>query len=278
MEDRQRNPYNGLLLNNTSGKLLLKGPITIFEGNSYGGETELPNLTPGVDSVIRYSMALDITVDWKQNPENSSYTSIKTVAGATEVSRKLKRTTSYTINNRGSSRREMILYVRDIPGWEIADKSALWRTENNFNRFRLPLPAGGKTEFTVEQFRIIAESINLNPANWQQISAIIASAALDEKQKKQWRKAVELKQSLTTVERECKRLERAVQVAIDNQSRTRSNMGRIDRNTEFFQQLTKRLAEESMTIDKLQREVVEAQGQADNSRRELEEYLNKLEF
>ncbi|NCB55298.1 MAG: hypothetical protein EOM49_10275 [Epsilonproteobacteria bacterium] len=132
--------------------------------------------------------------------------------------------------------------------------------------------------FILSSVLMIAESINLNPANWQQISAIIASAALDEKQKKQWRKAVELKQSLTSGERECKRLERAVQVAIDNQSRTRSNMGRIDRNTEFFQQLTKRLAEESMTIDKLQREVVEAQGQADNSRRELEAYLNNLQF
>ena len=66
-----RNPLRGVLLRNSTDKHIMQGPITVFEGSTYAGDTQIGNTPPGHEKLISYALDLDILVDAKTDSQVS---------------------------------------------------------------------------------------------------------------------------------------------------------------------------------------------------------------
>ena len=61
-------PLLGLRFKNTSGAHLNQGPITVFEGSVYAGDTRVLDVQPNEERLLSYAIDLGTEVDPKAGP------------------------------------------------------------------------------------------------------------------------------------------------------------------------------------------------------------------
>ena len=60
-----RNPLNGVMLTNTTGKLLPQGPITVLNAGAYAGDSRIEDLPAGQKRLLSFGIDLETLVDVK---------------------------------------------------------------------------------------------------------------------------------------------------------------------------------------------------------------------
>src|SRR5262245_58783509 len=76
-----KHPLLGLRFKNTSGAHLNQGPITVFEGSVYAGDTRVLDVQPNEERLLSYAIDLGTEVDPKAGPGAQKITSVKAVRG-----------------------------------------------------------------------------------------------------------------------------------------------------------------------------------------------------
>ena len=76
-----KHPLLGLRFKNTSGAHLNQGPITVFEGSVYAGDTRILDVQPNEERLLSYAIDLGTEVDPKAGAGKQQITSVKAVRG-----------------------------------------------------------------------------------------------------------------------------------------------------------------------------------------------------
>src|SRR5262249_7666959 len=71
----------GLKFKNTSGAHLNQGPVTVFEGSVYAGDTRVLDVQPNEERLVSYAIDLGTEVDPQVGPGTQKITSVKAVKG-----------------------------------------------------------------------------------------------------------------------------------------------------------------------------------------------------
>src|SRR3974377_2240678 len=74
-------PLLGIKLKNTSGLHLMQGPITVFEGSNYAGDSRILDLQPNEERLISYAIDLGTEVNPVKSSDNGRLTSVKAGKG-----------------------------------------------------------------------------------------------------------------------------------------------------------------------------------------------------
>src|SRR6516164_330299 len=63
-------PLLGLKLKNTSGQPLTQGPITVYDGGTFGGDTRILDLQPNEERLLSYALdqGTEVKIETKQTP------------------------------------------------------------------------------------------------------------------------------------------------------------------------------------------------------------------
>src|SRR5205085_3981957 len=95
-------PLLGLRLKNTSGQPLTQGPITVYEGGAYAGDTRVLDLQPNEERLLSY--ALDQTTEVKTTSKTSPSPdmTLKIGGDSPTANYKLRQTKTYTVKNRSA--------------------------------------------------------------------------------------------------------------------------------------------------------------------------------
>ena len=70
-----RHPLLGLKFKNTLGAHLNQGPITVFEGSVYAGDTRVLDVQPNEERLVSYAIDLGTEVDPQVGPGTQKITS-----------------------------------------------------------------------------------------------------------------------------------------------------------------------------------------------------------
>ncbi|MBO0700994.1 MAG: DUF4139 domain-containing protein, partial [Zavarzinella sp.] len=81
-----KHPLLGLKFKNTTGMPLTQGPVTVFEGSVYAGDTRVLDLQPGEERLVSYALDLGTEVATKPGKNTSRITSVKAVKGIVHTS------------------------------------------------------------------------------------------------------------------------------------------------------------------------------------------------
>src|SRR5262249_22055291 len=76
---QKTHPLLGLKFKNTSGAHLNQGPITVFEGSVYAGDTRVLDVQPNEERLVSYAIDLGTEVDPQVGPGTQRITSVKAV-------------------------------------------------------------------------------------------------------------------------------------------------------------------------------------------------------
>lgn len=271
-----RHPLSGAKIKNTTGKHLLQGPITVFNGGGYAGDAQINNVPPGQDRLISFGIDLQTLIDADKTEQRDEIQTIKLVAGVLEVTNKSVSTQTFKMQNKSDAAKTVIIEQPKLVGWDLVEDLKPAETTDALYRFEKKLEAGKSDELKVSQQRINYQRLSMMDTQVDALLWYARHGKTSDAVKQALSKAIELRQAQADLDRQITEANQQSNAISQEQNRIRENMKTVDKNTPYYARLMKKLDEQESSIEGLQTKVKDLTTARDAKRTELETYLKGL--
>jgi hypothetical protein len=273
-----KHPLLGLKFKNTSGAHLNQGPITVFEGSVYAGDTRVLDVQPNEERLVSYAIDLGTEVDAQVGPGTQKITSVKAVKGIVTTTTKVTEEKKYKVINRSQTDRTLLIEHpnRTNQQFKLVDTDKPLEETPEVYRFQTPLKAGETKTYTVKEERDISSSIQLTNNADDQIRYFMnlteASAALKAKLKE----ALSMKGEWDTARRELQQVQVDLQRLNQDQDRIRKNLRETPAEAEVYKTYLKKLNDQEKEIDALTAKQKKLMSEEFEARKKVDHFLANL--
>jgi len=250
---QKTHPLLGLRFKNTSGAHLNQGPVTVFEGSVYAGDTRVLDVQPNEERLVSYAIDLGTEVDPQTGPGTQRITSVKAVRGVVTTRTLLTEEKRYRIVNRSQTDRTLLIEHpnRTSQQFRVVDTEKPVEETAEVYRFQTPVKAGETKTFTVREQKELATSVTLTNNADDTIRYFINLAEASPALKEQLKRALQVKGEWDVVRRELAQVQAELQRLNADQERIRKNLRETPREAEVYQTYLKKLSDQEKEIDGL---------------------------
>jgi len=273
-----KHPLLGLKFKNTTGAPLSQGPVTVFEGSVYAGDTRVLDLQPDEERLVSYAIDLGTEVAVKPGKNTSRITSVKAVKGIVYTRTVQREERVYDISNRSSTDRTLLIEQPNRKGEGfvfIGDNRPKEEAADVF-RFELALGAKKDTSYTITEERPVESSVQLTNSADDQIRYFMKLKEAPESLKAKLQEALQVKGKWDTVRQEIAAAGTRIQTITTDQKRLRDNMRELPRESNLFQKYLKTLEDQEKEMEDLQAKLKTLQGDEAKNRAAYDEFLANL--
>jgi hypothetical protein len=245
-----RFPLLSLKFKNVTDQHLLHGPIAVFEGGGYVGDSRLPDLQPGQERLISYAMDLGLEV----RPETHDSTDLVSVSirqGKVWTAITSRRLTDYRLRNRSRSDRALVVEHPIIAGFALAQDEKPAEATTELYRFRWQVPAGKTVEQQVVETSASSTSIELAKITDGQLDQLIARPRVSKPVHDALAKFRDQRRSLARLRLELAELQRQRQTLLSDQDRARLNLEKLPAGSAPQKKALERFEQTETQLEKL---------------------------
>ena len=256
-----------LWVSNTSDLTLDGGSFNVLEGDAFAGEGLMDAIKPGEKRILSYAADLGVLVDAKQKADNQHVTKVVIAHGTMTQSTQERQENTYTIRNRDTSPRAVVIEHPARPGWKLADDDAKpAESSASFHRFRLTVDPKTTATLLVKEYRPITNSYALTNVSDSQIKFFIEQKMINAEVEKALRRILLQKSDIAGLDALIAGRRTQVTSISDDQQRVRENMKAL-----------KGSAEEKALVERYVRELNEQEDRVQALRSEISELQQKRE-
>jgi hypothetical protein len=273
-----KHPLLGLKFKNTTGLHLNQGPITVFEGSLYAGDTRVLDVQPNEERIVSYAIDLGTEVDPQIGPGTQKITNVKAVKGIVSTVTKLTEEKKYRIVNRSQTDRTLLIEHpnRTNQQFKLVDTPKPEEDTPEFYRFQTPVKAGETKTFVVKEERHLNASISLTNNTEGQIRYFLNLAESSPALKQKLKEALENKAGWDTAQRELNQVGADLNRLNADQDRIRKNLRETPKEAEVYQTYLKKLSDQEKEIDKLTEMQKKLAASEFEARKKYEDFLANL--
>ncbi len=253
-----------LWLNNTSNLTLDGGTFGVLDASAFAGEGLFDALKPGEKRLLSYAADLGLLVDAKQNVDNQHVTRVSIAHGVMTQNTQERQEQTYTIRNRDTSARTLVIEHPARPGWKLTDGEIPAESSASFHRFRVPVEPGKTVSFTVKEYRPISNRYMLTNVNDDTIKYFVEQRMINPDIEKSLREIVKQKNDISVLDAVITGRRSQVSQISEDQQRVRENMKAL-----------KGSAEEKALVERYVRELNEQEDRVQNLRKEISDLQQK---
>lgn len=273
-------PFRVARLENRTGAMLERGPVSVLEDGDFLGQGVLEQLPRDANTFIPFALERSVVVERSDGYEEVPGRLIRVERQEVVIEQMRVRKARYRIRN--GSDRERRVYVRhdrlngaDLheppEGVELTEGSAL---------VPVSVPAHGEETLVVEERTPVERTVYfMSEQAADAIGLYLEGPAVDAAQGPMLRRALELRGQLLEVQQRLRLLEQQRTEAERSANQTRENLAaiqRVSRAEDLRQQLVRRLSDLDRQIEDLTRQVVELRTRESELRVRLEEALSEV--
>jgi hypothetical protein len=266
-------PLLGLKFKNTSGVHLMQGPITVFEGSNYAGDSRILDLQPNEERLLSFAVDLGTEVNAVPSSDNGRITVVKAVKGLLETWTKFRETKTYTVKNRNDVDRLVLIEHPVRNDFKLVDTDKPAETASDFYRFQVKVAPGKTEKQSVTEERVVGQTLAITNLNDDTIRHFISQPVISAKVKAGLQQAMELRWTLAKTQREIQELERQLKVIVDDQGRLRANLKEMPPTAEAYKRYLKKFDDQETQIEKYQADIKKLQGVEFNQKKEFDDFL-----
>jgi len=273
-----KHPLLGLRFKNTSGVHLSQGPITVFEGSTYAGDTRVLDVQPGEERLVSYAIDLGTEVDPQNGPGTSRITNVKAVKGIVTTTTKVREEKKYRIANRSQTDRTLVIEHpnRTNQQFKLVETAAPVEDTAGVYRFQVAVKAAEEKTFPVTEERDVSTQVALSNNPDQQIRFFLSLNEATPALKLKLAEALKLKGAWDGQLRELTQVKADLARVGADQDRIRKNLAATPREAEVFQTYLTRLATQEREIDGLTARERTLMAAEFTARRGFEDFLVNL--
>jgi hypothetical protein len=273
-----KHPLLGLRLKNTTGLHLNQGPITVFEGSTYAGDTRVLDVQPNEERLLAYAIDLGTEVDPQNGPGTAKITQVKAVKGIVTTTTKVREERKYRVVNRGQTDRVLIIEHpnRTSQQVKLVDTDKPVEDTKDVYRFQVSLKAGEEKTFVVNEERDVLTAVSLSNSPDDQIRYFASLNEATPALKAKLAEALRLKGAWDGHRRELGQVQADLARLNQDQDRIRKNLASTPREADVYQVYLKKLSDQEKEIDALTARQKKLMADEFAAKKAYEDYLANL--
>ncbi len=279
-ESYGQHPMSAAELTNSTGKTLDGGPITVFDGNSYGGEALIETLRPGDKRLISYAVDLGTRITTQFDSERGSIREIHVSRGMLTARSAVQEKKTYTLRNVDAKAKILVIEHAQRPGYKLINLKPTESTSNAY-RFEVKLAPNATEKFPVSEERVYDNTIAISSLTPDALQVYFQNKAIPESARRQLGKILDQKKQIAANDQELRRLESEANDAIRDQERIRQNitsLNNVSGQQEQVQTYSRQLAAQEKSIAALRDRLSEARKQKIALETALNALIDQLTF
>ncbi len=267
-------PLLGLKFKNTSGLHLSQGPITVFEGSNYAGDSRILDVEPNEERLLSYAVDLGMEVNAVPASDNGRLTAVKIVKGILYSTTKLREAKTYTIVNRNDAERLVLVEHPVRNDFHLTDDTTKpAETASDVYRFELKVPAGKTATQVVTEERVLGSQIQLTNSNDDQMRIFINSTASSPKVKDGLKQAIALRWAWNKTQRDIAEQQLQLKTITEDQVRLRANLKEMPPTAAAYKRYLDKFDQQETQIEKYQADVKKMQETEHHQQKDFEDFL-----
>ena len=188
---------------------------------------------------------------------------------------------TYTIHNRDTSARTIVIEHPARPGWKLSDDEKPAETSASFQRFQLTVEPKKTATLVVKEYRPIRNSYQLTNVTDSDIKYFLEQQMINAELEKALRRIVSQKSEIAVIEAVITGRRSQVSNISDDQQRVRENLKALKGSTEekaLVERYVRQLSEQEDRVQSLRREIAEMQQKRDAAQSTLNEMIAALQM
>ena len=277
----QPSMLRALWINNSSDLTLDGGSFNVLEGETFAGEGLMGPIKPGERRLLSYAADLGLLVDEKQKSELQKITRIVIAHGVMTQMTEEREEHIYTIRNRDTSTRTVVIEHPARPGWQLADGTEPAESTASFHRFRLTADPKKTTIVSVKEYRPISTRYELTNMSEDKIAFFVSQKAINVEVEKVLRRIVEQKSNIAGFDADIAARKAQVSGIAEDQKRVRENMKALKGSAEekaLLERYARELNDQEDRVQSLQHETSDLQQKRDAEQKALNEKIEGLKM
>jgi len=253
-DDVPKHPLLGVRFTNDTGLHLMPGPVTVYDANRYAGDAQIPHTSRSDEK--RFTYALDLDVHASRARKDARYDVSHSINEG--LLRKLSRheiTFTYSLKNLDSRTRTVVIEHRKMfgPGGIIVGKP-MKPNEDKLSKISREITIEPGETMTIEIVERSEQSqiFQMGSIDIDSFIASATSGTVSEALISAMKKAARMKRDISSIESEISRNVNSVSNIFTDQTRIRSNMSRLDRNSDLYRTYYTKLTDQEQTISELE--------------------------
>jgi len=273
-----KHPLLGLRFKNTSGLHLSQGPITVFEGSTYAGDTRVLDVQPNEERLVSYAIDLGTEVDPQNGPGTSRITSVKAVKGIVTTTTKIREEKKYRIVNRSQQERTLLIEHPNRTNQQVklVDTDKPIEDTKEVYRFSTKVKAGEEKTFVVNEERDVNTQVTLSNNPDGQIRYFLSLNEASAGLKAKLNEALKVKSVWDNSQRELIQVVADLQRLTADQDRIRKNLANTPKEADVYKTYLKKLGDQEKEIDGLTERQKTLMAAEFKNRKAFEDYLANL--
>jgi hypothetical protein len=271
-----------LWVNNTSELTLDGGSFNVIDGDAFAGEGLMDAIKPGELRLLSYAADLGVLVDAKQKADNQRVTKVIIAHGMMTQSTQERQENTYTIRNRDTSTRALVIEHPARLGWKLTDDDAKpAESSASFHRFRLSVQPKKTATLVVKEYRPITNSYLLTNVTDDQVKYFLSQKMINPDVEKALRRIVAQKNDIAVLESVITGRRSQVSSISEDQQRLRENMKALKGSAEekaLVERYVRELNEQEDRVQSLRREIAEMQQNRDAAQSALNGMIEALQM
>jgi hypothetical protein len=277
----QDSVLRALWVDNNSNLTLDGGSFNVLEGDAFAGEGLMDAIKSGEKRLLSYAADLGLLVDAKQKNENQRVTRIVIAHGAMTQSTQERQEETYTVRNRDTSPRVLIVEHPARAGWKLADDETPAETTASFHRFRVAIEPKTTKILTVKEYRPVSNRWMLTGVTDDEIKFLLDQKMINPEVENALRSVVKKKNDIAVLDAVIAGRRAQVTNISDDQQRVRENMKALKGSAEekaLIERYVRELNEQEDRVQSLRKEITEMQQKRDAAQSALTMMIENLQM
>ncbi|MFZ0137676.1 MAG: DUF4139 domain-containing protein [Candidatus Sulfotelmatobacter sp.] len=270
-----------LWLDNTSELTLDGGSFNVLEGDAFAGEGLMDPIKPGEKRLLSYAADLGVLVDAKQKSESQRVTKVFIAHGMMTQSTQEREENTYTIRNRDTAQRTIVIEHPARPGWKLTDDEKPAESSASFHRFRVTVDPKKTETLLVKEYRPVTNSYQLSNITDDQIKFFLAAKMINPEIDQALRKVIAQKNSIAALDAEVGSRKSKISGITEDQQRVRENMKALKGSVEekaLVARYVRELNEQEDRVQSLHHEIADLQQKRDAAQKTLNDMIEGLQM
>jgi hypothetical protein len=269
-----------LWVENSSDLTLDGGTFNVLEGDAFAGEGLMDAIKPGEKRLLSYAADLGVLVESKQNSETQRVTRVTIAHGVMTQFTQEREENTYTIRNRDTSPRTVVIEHPARPGWKLTDdddKPA--ESSASYHRFRMNVDAKKTATLAIKEFRPITSTYQITNINDDQIRFFLAAKTINPEIDRALRKILAQKDVVVEFDGEVSSRKAKIAGITEDQQRVRENMKALKGSAEekaLVERYVRELNEQEDRVQTLHREMADLQQKRDAAQKTLNDLIESM--
>jgi len=249
-----KHPLLGLKFKNTAGMPLSQGPMTVFEGSVYAGDTRVLDLQPDEERLVSYAIDLGTEVATKNGNSTAKITKVRAVKGIVYTSTLFREERTYDVSNRSTTDRTLLIEHpnRKGQGFKFVGQNQPKEEAADVYRFEVPVGAKKDLTYTVAEERESSSGVQLTNNADDQIRYFISLNEAPAALKAKLQEALKVKATWDGLRQEIANNRTRIQTITADQKRLRDNLRETPKDSKLFEKYLKTLEDQEKEMDDLQ--------------------------